>query len=57
MTTTITRSTDSDDMQRAIDAMREAVVYIRKRDYGGALMQSELATLLIRIVASKHRKE
>ena len=44
------------DMKRAIDAMRDAVRYIHAKDYGGALMQAELATLLIRIAASKEKR-
>jgi hypothetical protein len=51
----ITPSTD-DDMNRAIDAMRESVIDIRKKDYCGALMQVELAALLVRIAASKQPK-
>jgi hypothetical protein len=50
-----TPSTD-DDMNRAIDAMRESVIDIRKKDYCGALMQVELAALLVRIAASKQPK-
>lgn len=51
------RSTDTTaaDMERAVEAMRESVRCIRERDYGGALWQSELATLLLRIAASKVR--
>jgi hypothetical protein len=41
------------DVKRAIDAMRDAVRYLNAGDDAGALMQIELARMLVLVHASK----
>jgi hypothetical protein len=42
-----------DDVKRATDAFREAVMEMRKGEYHSALCHAELGSLLLRIAASK----
>jgi hypothetical protein len=60
--TTTTRSTEKPadtraaDVKRAIDAMRDAVRYLNANDDAGALMQIELARMLVLVHASKQER-
>jgi len=58
MTTPKTSPTDTRtaDVKRAIDAMRDAVRYLNANDDAGALMQIELARMLVLVQASKQEK-
>jgi hypothetical protein len=57
-TTKAAASTDTRaaDVKRAIDAMRDAVRYLNANDDSGALMQIELARMLVLVHASKQEK-
>jgi hypothetical protein len=58
MTTPKTSPTDTRaaDVKRVIDAMRDAVRYLNAGDDAGALMQIELARMLVLVHASKQEK-
>jgi hypothetical protein len=47
------KDTRDADVNRAIDAMRDAVRYLNARDDAGALMQIELARMLVLVHASE----